>query len=215
MKSQITELEEIIVSSKKINKELVIGKFKKSKINHYFSCGRQPWISARFFNYKTEYKETPYLNKIKVLTKSNIKDAKFNIRLYDIHENGEPENYIYDQNIIGVAKQGKSVTEIDLSELDIKFPEKGFFIAIEWLIIEGNTHKYTYKMYNSKKELSGVAYEPSIGTIPSETDKNSWFFIRGKWRKVWQNNSPSKKFKYAKKYKNNYSLIAIELSLSN
>ena len=47
--------------SKKLDKELTIGEFKKSKINSYFACGIQPWISAKFFEHKEEYEKTPYL----------------------------------------------------------------------------------------------------------------------------------------------------------
>lgn len=215
LKPKITELEEIMVSSKKLTKELTIGKFKKSKVNFYFSCNNKPWISARFFQYKEAYKETPYLKKLKILTNSDIKDAKFNIRLYNVNKNREPENYSYHQNIIGIAKKGKKITEIDLSELNIKFPKNGFFIAIEWLIIKENAHEYTYTRLDSKKEFKGTSYEPSIGTVPSETDENSWIFTRGKWRKIWQNKSPNNKLSYAKKYNNKYSLMAMELALSN
>jgi hypothetical protein len=215
LKPKIIELDEIVINSNKINKEAVIGNFKKSKVNHYFSCGKQPWITARFFRSEKEYNETPYLEKIKLLTNSDIKDAKFSIRLYSISENGEPDNYINRKNIIGIAKKGKKITVVDLSDLDIEFPKQGFFIAIEWLIIEENIHEYTYTMFDSKKKLKGISYEPSIGTVPSETDENSWIFNQGKWRRIWQNKDPNKKIRYSKKYRNKYSLIAIELSLTN
>jgi hypothetical protein len=70
-------------------------------------------------------------------------------------------------------------------------------------------------MFDSKKKLKGISYEPSIGTVPSETDENSWIFNQGKWRRIWQNKDPNKKIRYSKKYRNKYSLIAIELSLTN
>ena len=50
IKPLTTELDEIIINSKKLSQELTIGEFKKSKINSYFACGTHPWISARFFN---------------------------------------------------------------------------------------------------------------------------------------------------------------------
>mgnify|MGYP003640656744 CR=1 FL=1 len=209
LKPLITELDEIIISSKKLNQELIIGKFKKYKINNYFGCGIKPWISARFFEHKDKYEETSFLKRIRILTKSDVKNSKFNIRLYGVNENGEPENYIYNKNIIGIAKKGKKTTEIDISELNIEFPETGFFIAIEWLIIEENKYEYKYTMEGSRKKLEGISYEPAIGTIPAETDENSWIFNQGKWRKVWKNNGG------IKKYNGKYSLMAIELTLSN
>ena len=208
LKPIVTELDEIIIS-KTLNQELVIGKFKKSKINNYFGCGIKPWITARYFDYKSMYEKTSFLKTIRILTKSDIKNSKFNIRLYDVNENGEPENYIYNQNIIGIAKKGKKTTEIDVSKLNIEFPENGFFIAIEWFIIEDNKYEFKYTMEGSRKKLEGISYEPGIGTIPAETDENSWIFNQGKWRKVWKNNGG------IKKYNGKYSLMAIELTLSN
>jgi hypothetical protein len=64
-------------------------------------------------------------------------------------------------------------------------------------------------MGNSRKKLKGISYEPAVGTVPAETDKNSWIFNKGKWRKVWKNNGG------IKKYNGKYSLMAIELTLSN
>tara|TARA_R110001583_G_scaffold190362_2_gene354548 strand:+ start:2681 stop:3574 length:894 start_codon:yes stop_codon:yes gene_type:complete len=210
LKPVITELDEIIINSKKLSQEFTIGEFKKSKINSYFACGKQPWISARFFEHKEEYEKTPYLKKFRILTNSDVKNSKFNIRLYGVNEKGEPENYIYNENIIGIAKKGKKTTEIDVSELNIEFPEKGFFIAIEWLIIEGNKYEYKYTMKGSRKKLKGISYEPAIGTVPIETNENSWRFNQGKWRKTWKNNNES-----MRKYRNKYNQLAIELTLTN
>ncbi|MCV6629997.1 MAG: carboxypeptidase-like regulatory domain-containing protein [Flavobacteriaceae bacterium] len=206
----IIELDEIIISSKKISQELTIGEFKKSKINSYFACKTQPWISAKFFNYKEEYEKTPYLKKLRILTKSDVKNSKFNIRLYGVDEKGEPENYIYNENIIGIAKKGKKTTEIELSKLNIEFPKKGFFVAIEWLIIEENKYEYNYTQQGLRKKLVETFYEPAIGTVPAETNENSWRLIQGKWRKVWKNNNKS-----FKKDRNKYNQLAIELTLTN
>lgn len=210
LKHVITKLEEVVIKSNKLSQELVIGEFKKSKINNYFVCSGNPWISARFFEYKDEYESIPYLKKVRILTRSNVKDSKFNIRLYSINKNGEPGNYIYQQNIIGIAKKGKKITEVDLSELSIVFPETGFFIALEWLIIDENKREFKYSIQNSKKKLNGFLYEPAIGTIPSETDENSWIFNQGKWRKIFKNKNGT-----LKRYKEKYSLLAIELILTN
>ncbi|WP_386106505.1 carboxypeptidase-like regulatory domain-containing protein [Tenacibaculum geojense] len=210
LKPQTTKLDEIIISSKKQNKSLTIGKFKKSKINHYFAFGKNPWIAARFFEYQAIYESTPYLSKIRILTKSKVKGSKFNIRLYDINEKGEPDNYIFHKNIIGTANKGKRITEIDISELNIKFPKNGFFIAFECLIIEDNKYEFNYTIKDSKEKQKGIRYDPKIGLIPRDENKNSWIFNQGKWRKVLKNNNYS-----SKRYNNKYNQIAIELTLKN
>lgn len=206
---QITELNTVIVTAKKSKQEKIIGKFKKSKIREYFSAGETPWITARFFPFKDEYQQTPFLKIIRINTESDVKNSIFNIRLYSVGKNGQPFSYLYDKNIIGKAKKGNKVTTIDVSKLKISFPVKGFFIAMEWLIIPTNKYEYKTKDVGTKRIVQRVSYEPSVGTIPSESAENSWIFSKGSWNKVWNFQSSQKI------YKNKYNLMAVELTLSN
>jgi len=209
LKASITKLREVVVVASKKDLQLTIGNFRRSKINHYFGVGSKPWITARYFPYDDTYSNTRFLGGIKILTKSDVRGAKFNVRLYDINDNGEPGSYIYDKNITGIARKGKRITKIDLSDLNIEFPKEGFFVAIEWLIIDENRYDFEYTMKGSDKKMKGVSYEPSVGTVPAETDENSWIYIQGQWRKVWKNRSS------LDRYKDKYNLLAIELTLTN
>lgn len=65
-------------------------------------------------------------------------------------------------------------------------------------------------MQASNNKLKGISYEPSVGTVPTKTDENSWIYSQGKWRRVWKNNSTA-----LDRYKDKYSLLAIELRLTN
>jgi len=89
---------------------------------------------------------------------------------------------------MGIAKKGKKITEINLRNLNIEFPKKGFFIAVEWLIIESNKYEFTYTMKGNNRKLKAISYQPNIGTIPTETNMNTWIFSGGKWQKIWKNN---------------------------
>jgi len=211
LKPEVTLLDEVVITSKRERegKKLVIGKFNKSEVKYYFSSGSKPWIIAKYFKYSEDYDKTPFLNKIKLLTNSKVENSKFNVRLYSIGEDDKPGSYIYDKNIIGIAKKGKKITEIDISDLNIEFPTEGFFIAIEWLIIENNKHKYSYKAKTSKKRINAISYEPPVGTIPSESEHNSWGFLRGRWERVWKNVGSSKR------YRGKYNVLAIELTLTD
>lgn len=209
LRTSTISLAEVVVTASKENLKLTIGNFRRSKINHYFGVGTKPWITARYFPYEETYSKTPFIGSLKILTNSDIRDAKFNVRLYSINDLGEPGNYIYEKNIIGIARKGKKVTEVDLSDLSIKFPKNGFFIAIEWFIIDENRYEYEYTVEGSNKKMKGVSYEPSVGTVPAETDENSWIYMQGQWQKVWKNRSP------LDRYKDKYSLLAIELTLTN
>jgi len=210
LKPIVTELEEVEVYTKKGTKELSIDKFKKRKLNSSFATNGTPWMVAKYFPYKKEYEDIPFFKTFKVLTGSRIKNTKFNIRLYTKSEDGKPDEYLYDKNIFATAKKGRKYTEIDVSKLNIQFPKGGFFIVMEWLIIESNKYEYTYTMKGSKKKYKGVSYEPTFGTIPVDNPDNSWIFRKGKWEKVWKNHNKKLKF-----YKGKYNQIAIELILSN
>lgn len=180
LKPIITELNEVILVTKKKNKRLTIGKFKKFTPNYYFGCGMTPWIVAKHYKYKEDYKKTPFLEKIKIKTMSEIKDSKFNIRFYSVNEKGEPKNYIYEKNIIGIAKMGKETTEIDVSKLNIKFPKKGLFVAFEWLIIEENKNEVNYTHKSSNK----IKYEPTIKFSKSKKEEKTWKFVKAKWEEM-------------------------------
>jgi hypothetical protein len=208
LKQQINQLNEVVLNSKKKSKLKSIGEFKKSGINYYYAC-TNPWIIARRFEYSESYKSTPYLDKITLLTQSKKSDSKFMIRLYNIGENGAPSDYYYQENIIGIAKKGKSKTEVDISELNIAFPENGFFVAVEWLIIDENQYEFRYTMEDSKEKFNDTNYNPSFGIIPAETNLDSWIFIGGNWNKVHQNKSE------IKRYNGKFNLLAVELTLSN
>jgi uncharacterized protein YbaA (DUF1428 family) len=204
------KLQEVVVYAKRENIETTIGHINKAKINYYFACGTKPWIVARFFPFKETYRQSPFLKEIRLLTNSDTKDSKFNVRFYSINENGEPGNYIYDQNVYGSTRKGKKITQIDIENAIIQFPESGMFIAIEWLIIDQNKYEYVYTTADSRKKLKGIRYEPMIGMIPSESNESSWIFHRGKWIKAWKN-----EISESKRYENKYSLLAIELTLTN
>ncbi|PQJ79270.1 carboxypeptidase-like regulatory domain-containing protein [Polaribacter porphyrae] len=203
-------LDEIVLDKTK-KKNTILGKFKKSKINKFFGCGERPKIRARYFAFDKKINETPFLSEIQFYTMSDIKNAKFNVRLYEVDENGKPGNYLYDKNLIGYARKGNKLTTIDLSHLDILFPKKGFFISVEWFIIQENSYEYTYREEGSRKKMKAVAYDPSFGTIPSDADGNCWIFEKGKWNKILKNGDDD----YSKKHRNKYTLLAIQLLLTN
>ncbi len=209
---KITELDEVIIDSKKEQKEITIGKFNDSDVGYYYGSFNKPEIKARFFPFDSNYTNTPYLKKLKFRIYSNKRNAKFNVRFYSIGENGEPKNPIYEKNIIGVVKKGTKNIELDLSELDIIFPEEGVFVSYEWLIIPENEFITSFPVKDSKKRVEKILYEPNVGFLPSEKDENSWTYIDGKWEKV---KAFDTKTNHPKEYINKFGLLAIEITLTN
>ena len=209
---KITELDEVILSSIKQQAELKIGQFNDSDVGYYYASLDKPEIKARFFPFNPDYSDTPYLKKLKFRLNSNIRNAKFNIRLYSIGEKGEPKNPLYEKNIIGIVKKGTKNIELDLTDLGILFPENGLFVSYEWLIIPDNEFKTSFPIKDSKKRIDKVMYEPKVGFLPSEKDENSWTYKDGNWEKVKAFNEKSNS---PERYINKFGLLAIEMTLTN
>ncbi len=198
-------LEEVVVKN---NKELHIGKIPQLNTDCYYDSNGSPYIIAKFFEYKEEYAQTPLLKTIKIASSSKVRNAKFNLRLYSANDKGEPDKFLYNKNILCKAKKGKHITSIDLSDLNIKFPKNGFFIAVEYLIIKHNRYKFTYiKGDNLYKEFR---YSPNFWLIPTENNKKTWEFYSGKWH----NDKNKTKWKI-KNFQNKYRTLAAELILTN
>lgn len=200
-------IQEVIVYNRKNQHEILIDELKTSKINQYYGLsGKQnsSWIIGKFFENKT-YK-TKFVKTIRILTKSNVQNSIFNVRIYSVDNYGTPLNEIYHQNIIGIAKKGTHKTEVDLSFTNLIIPENGIFIALDWIKTEKNLYKYTYRMENSSEKLLGKSYSPSFGTYLS-LDKNETQILR---ENGWK---PAIKDMINKS--NSYAILAMELTLTD
>lgn len=209
---KITELDEVIVSANKEQEETVVGEFNDSDVGYYYASFDKPEIMARFFPFDSSYSNTPYLKTLKFRIYTDIRNAKFNVRLYSIGENGKPNNPIYEKNIIGIIKKGIKNIEIDLSDLDISFPEDGLFVSYEWLIIKENQFKVSIPIKDTNKREDKIMYEPKVGFLPSDSDENSWTYNKGKWEKV---KAFDTKGNHPEEYINKFGLLALEMTLTN
>lgn len=197
LKPQITYLEEAIVLATSKRKKLTqkVGKIQHSKLGFYLPGFKEQWIFAKYYRYHPDYKKTPYLNEVRIATHSDMEDAKFILKLYTVNSKGEPEGYLFKDNIIVTAPKGKKVTKINLQALKIAFPKEGFFIAVEWIPFQ----KY--------RRMWG-AIQPEIGFMQLETQKDSWYYRYGRWNRIW-------KLTELEKYRNKYNHLALELVLNN
>lgn len=211
LQEQPIQLKEVVIQSKRTAEQsLTVGTFKKSTIYFFFSCGEVPWMIARHFPYTDSYADTPYLKKISVVTKSNINNAKFNIRLYRMSDGVPGSESIYNENVIALAKKGTRVTTVDLSEKLIEFPKEGIVITIEFLTIPLNRLERKPPSGVVDNLMRRISYEPSIGTIPFESGTNGWMYSRGYWNNVRRNPHVGHK-----DYRDKFSLPAITLELGN
>jgi hypothetical protein len=210
-------LSEVVISAKSGTRKLVVGKYRDGQIKYYFGTLNSPLVFAKFFPYRKEYEEKPYLEQIKVATESDIDSALFHVRLYSVGADGQPGDYLYDQSITGIARKGKRPTRIDVADMNIRIPEEGLFVAIEWLIIDSNLYEYEGTGKPIDKSIRGKAknksnvysYEPAVGVVASVTNNNSWMYTKGIWSRVFKGQSQS-----GNKEKK-YTQLAIELTLTN
>lgn len=154
------ELNEVIVTDKKNNEEIIIGEIKKPKTG--YSNGGTSHIWAKLFKFEDKFYEFKYVKNISFMTKSRVKDSKIKIRIFTTDSLGEIENNLINEDIIITCKKGKHIQMIDVSKYNILFPEEGLMIGFENLIIEQNKYEYTYTMEGKKGKFNGISYEPSI-----------------------------------------------------
>lgn len=204
LKPKVYELKEVSVKPNRTKTKLIVNSLKNKKSNHSIACNGYSWIAAKYFKYQPEYTAVPYIKSIKILTNSRISNAKFNVRLLSADENGEPSAEIFENNIIVSARWGKKPVIIDLSDKHIRFPENGFFVALEWFVIEENAHHYSYTNKGSREKLAGISYEPKFSVFKKYGESDTWHYIGGKWYKI--SLTPNE---------NEYLDLAIELTLTN
>ena len=204
------QLQEVTVSSSRKGLLQKIGSYKKSDIRHHFAVHKTPWVLARYFPYTDSYSRTPFLKSVMVPTYSDVKEGIFNLRLYRRGKDGQPGAYLYDDNIIGHAKKGKRNTVVDLSALQIPFPEEGFFIGVEFMLTAQNAYSISVAE-EGKKAVKTVCYAPRIGALLADTDSGVLTFTKGKWEKKLRNTDPY----VPPAFRDKYSILAVELTLSD
>lgn len=196
LKPQIIELNEVVLTNlKKRKKEKYIDKLKTRQIRHYLPGFGKPWIFAKFFNYKKEYEETPFIKEISIAVETTREESKFLIHLLKINKEGKPQEYLNKKNLIVTAEKGKNIINKNISNLNIEVPENGLFVAVEWLLTKQNASVFD-------------SFEPYIGFTHEESNENSWVYRFGAWKKVKSYNGEI----YST---NTYKQLAAALKLSN
>nr|WP_319400889.1 carboxypeptidase-like regulatory domain-containing protein [uncultured Carboxylicivirga sp.] len=169
----IYDLDEVTISSKG-NTEQKIGRL-NLQIAGYYRSGVT--ITAYYYPYKDKYKKTPYLKNIQFITNSHVKNAKFNIRLYNKAPDGSPGEMIYHKPIIGVARKGIHKMVVSLENLYLQFPSTGLFVAIEWLNFNENIYE--------EIDINGMRSEhiaPSFTAYRKDNKREEWF-LTDRWRR--------------------------------
>ncbi|MFK7947643.1 MAG: carboxypeptidase-like regulatory domain-containing protein [Saprospiraceae bacterium] len=209
LKPTIFELETVEISPPKLQQEFTTGKLKKRKVSFWYCSGKRPFRLGKVFHYKKEYEKTPFIKTIEFVSKAAEKKRKVLLHIYEIGE-GNPKNWnILAQNIEYDIEKGRKVSKVDLSEHQVKISEMGVMIVIEWLIIDQNFYEFEATNRKTGKVSTYSHYEPCIGLLPTENlKKDTWTYI-GKWT------NKQFKVKKIKKYRNKYTELAMEITLSD
>lgn len=172
------QLSEVVIESQQNSKTDI--KTTKGKTTFVYNNLRrdEPSLTlvAKFF---PKNSEVPFLKTIKLKTKSYSNESKFNIRFYNVGENGAPNNLIYDKNVFCVAKKDSYTNKIDVSSYNIEIPENGIFIVFEYLLIDQNKFELEY----DNKQVSTILYNPQIPMIKDSKNLDTWLNRDGTWIK--------------------------------
>lgn len=188
MEYDIKQMSEIVVRPKReksswFPKKYILGEVRNTffTINVWFGSGGNPAQLARFFEYKHQYRNTPYIEKITFNTWSRVDNAIYSIKLYEVNKDGFPGKLINSKIIIGNAKKGYHKSSVNVEDEFIRFPKEGLFVAIDFINIEGNRSLKNTDfgfLYNDYK----YEYSPSIGLKDSEDFELYQFdYKKSKW----------------------------------
>jgi hypothetical protein len=208
LKPEVYAIEEVVIQPVE-RKERIIGKFKKKKIEHYYSCGAKPWIAARYYPYHKKYEKTPFLKYMEIMTNSHTGQAIFGLRLMSVDESGKPGENLLPEKIVVQPEKGTGLTKVDLSKYNLKFPADGLMVATEFYVIDQNLYEQESYSEETGEKVTRKNYGPLIGNILEKEPDDGWVYIYGTWRRPFQ-------IKYKiRKYHGKYWNIAAQITLTN
>lgn len=141
----------------------------------------KPYIGARFF-YPSEYtKEHPYIKDVTFFAGSTVKNARIRLHFFEVGPDGKPGKDLASDTIIATIKKTGKLKEIkiNLEKFDIRFPEAGLFVGLEWIIIPAHTLQYNKDKAFPEPDKS-YTFQPGIGAARID-GKADWSYHKEKW----------------------------------
>ena len=159
------ELNEVVVSESLGNSD-VLNPISSYSIKSGFSSSSTPWVLALYF--PNIGQQTKYLEKITIFFQKNQEftreASKFRIRIYNLDKNTKkPGKDILYKSIVLETDSSKDYVSIDLAALQLKMPQEGVYIGLEWLFIPYNWFKNTEKhaiskLWNVSEDATGFTW---------------------------------------------------------
>jgi len=170
-------LPEVSIVSHEIRKTKIIGNYAKEQPEGRYYMRAGSHIAVHIPNNKNE---KLYLkNALFYIKDEGHPNTKFRVHVYDVCDSfGIPGNDILPVNKIVSAIKGEAWLEVDLTVYNIKIPEKGVFVAMEWL---PDSQEFPYEVFFSNEEKASINHGQILGGIINresifgrKNESNAW-----------------------------------------
>ena len=178
------ELDEVVVAESFGNSD-VLNPISSYSLTSGFSSSSTPWVLALYFpNIGAQQK---YLSKVTVFLQKNRTfkgpSAKFRLRIFDVDPKTKtPKTDILRKSIILESNLDEDFVSVDLEALNLKMPETGVYIGVEWLFVPFNWYRYTLKHPITKKKMVEDRFAPTFGAVYNKNQNyKAMVYGMGEW----------------------------------
>ncbi|MDP2525264.1 carboxypeptidase-like regulatory domain-containing protein [Maribacter dokdonensis] len=184
LKEETFELEEVVVSQS-LGDSQVLNPVSSYSIKSGFSSAETPWVLALYFPNIGASKK--FIEKITIHVQQNSKfkraSSKFRLRVYDVDKKTQkPNNDLIRKSIILESSKTEDFVSIDLSSMNIKMPDEGIYIGLEWLFLPYNWYTNTYKHAITNKKVVEDRFAPTFAAVYQKNQNfKTMVYGMGEW----------------------------------
>ncbi|WP_424001722.1 carboxypeptidase-like regulatory domain-containing protein [Maribacter sp. IgM3_T14_3] len=184
MQEETFELEEVVVVQSLGNSQ-VLNPVSSYSIKSGFSSAETPWVLALYFPNIGAAKK--YLEKITIHVQQNSQfkreSSKFRLRLYDVDKDTrKPSNDIIRKSIILESSKTEDYVSIDLSSMNIRIPDEGIYVGLEWIFLPYNWYTNTYKHAITIKNVVEDRFAPTFAAVYQKNQNfKTMVYGMGEW----------------------------------
>lgn len=184
MKAAAFELDEVVVIED-LGDSKVLNPISSYQVTSGFDSSSTPWILALYFPNIGATKK--YLEKVTVFFQRNANfkqdRARFRIRFFEVVEGKVPGNDLVNKSLVLEHHQVKEYISLDVASMNLKIPEEGIYVGLEWLFIPSNWYKRTEVGPITKKNRVEDRFAPTFGGIYSpNANYKTMVYGMGEWR---------------------------------
>ncbi len=109
------------------------------------------------------------------ITKNGFSKAPFRVRIYSYDTlNNKPGEDLLNTSLIVSYNKTKGWFTIDMSQYNIEFPEKGLFVAMEWILTSEDYYYYTTMTLGEAEKQDVRCYGQTIGLTSKAVEILYW-----------------------------------------